>query len=58
MSNELNLFDFDIIWVALIYLSVAFINTDLNAFNWSKEARSSIPIVSLIYFVFLPIFLI
>ena len=47
-----------VISVALIYLSVAFIKDDLNTFNWSQEARSAIPILSLIYCVFVLIFLI
>ena len=38
-----------VIWVSFIYLSVAFIKADLNAFNWSSEARSAILVFSVIY---------
>ena len=44
-----------VIWVSFIYLSVAFIKADLNAFNWSSEARSAIPVLSVIYLIFAPI---
>lgn len=44
-----------VIWVSFIYLSVAFIKADLNAFNWSSEARSVIPVFSVIYLIFAPI---
>ena len=44
-----------VIWVSFIYLSVAFIKADLNAFNWSSEARSAIPVFLIIYLIFAPI---
>ena len=44
-----------VIWVSFIYLSVAFIKADLNAFNWSSEARSAIPVLSVIYLIYAPI---
>ena len=44
-----------VIWVSFIYLSVAFIKADLNAYNWSSEARSVIPVFSVIYLTFAPI---
>ena len=44
-----------VIWVSFIYLSVAFIKADLNAYNWSLEARSVIPVFSVIYLTFAPI---
>ena len=44
-----------VIWVSLIYLYIAFIKADLNSFNWSQEARSVIPVFSVIYLIFAPI---
>ena len=44
-----------VIWVALIYLYIAFIKADLNSFNWSQEARSVIPFLSVLYLIFAPI---
>ena len=44
-----------VIWVSFIYLSVAFIKADLNVYNWSLEARSALPVISVIYLTFAPI---
>ena len=44
-----------VICVSFIYLSVAFIKADLNAFNLSSKAKTAIPVLTEIYMIKAPI---
>ena len=44
-----------IFWVLFIYLSIAFIQADWNAFKWVKDLRILIAVWSVMYLAFIPL---
>ena len=44
-----------IFWVLFIYLLIAFIQADWNAFKWVKELRVLIAVWAVVYVAFIPL---
>jgi len=44
-----------IFWVLFIYLSIAFIQADWNAFEWVKILRILIALCAVVYVAFIPL---
>jgi hypothetical protein len=43
-----------LLWTAILYLAFAFVQAELNAVKWSKDARFGLAMLSLFYLAFIP----
>ena len=45
-----------LIWNIMIYISLSFIKSETNPFDWSQDLRTSMIFISSIYLCFCPLF--